>query len=178
MKLPVAVVLVAVVSAAISSVSAASPAARNAGATSVNRVWRDAQASLAVGYPDSWHVTTRNLTNITQPVPRFAIYSGASPRRVAVTRGEFTQGLRSDQVMGIVMEQTSVSPADLRRLPRRPHRFTVSRLTGVEGFGDRWVEFFFRDHGREFYVFVGVGKHGARHLPTLLHSLDTLRVGG
>jgi hypothetical protein len=178
MKLLVAVLSMVLVYAAISSGSTAWPTARNAQATSADRVWHDAQAKLAVRYPDSWHVTTRNLTNITQPVPRFTIYSGASPRRVAVTSGEFTQGLRADQVIGVVMEATSVSPPDLRRLPPRPHRFTVNRLTGVEGFGDRWVEFFFRDHGREFYVFIGVGQHGARHLPTLLHSLDTFRVDG
>jgi hypothetical protein len=127
-----------------------------------------------VRYPARWHVTTRNLTNITQPVPRFAIYSGATPRPVAVASGD----PRANQVIGIVMESTPVSAAELRRLPPRPHRFTVNRLTGVEGFGNRWIEFFFRDHGREFYVFIGAGKHAARQLPTLLRSLDTFRVGG
>jgi hypothetical protein len=178
-KVPVAVLSIALVSAATAFGSTASTNTRSARAAvtySADRVWHDAQASLTVRYPDSWHVTTRNLTNITQPVPRFAIYSGAAPSRAPVASGEFTRRLRPNQVVAVVMEQTAVSAADLGRLPPRPHRFAVRRLTGVEGFGTRWVEFYFRDHGREFYLFIGVGEQATGQLPTLLHSLDTLRV--
>jgi hypothetical protein len=178
-KVPVAVLSIALISAATASGCTAAPNARNARATvtsSADRVWHDAQARLTVRYPNRWHVTTRNLTDITQPVARFAIYTGAAPSRAAVANGEFTRRLRPDQVVAIVMEQTAVSTADLRRLPRRPRRFTVGHLTGVEGFGERWVEFYFRDHGRELYLFIGVGERADGQLPTLLHSLDTLRV--
>ena len=121
-------------------------------------------------YPEGWHLTTRSMTTITEPVQRFVIYSGATPRPVT------DAGPRADQVLAIVMEQTPVSASDLRRFPRRPRRFTVRHLGGVEGFGDRWAELPFRDNGRAFYAFIGVGTISTRQLPTLLQALDTLRV--
>jgi hypothetical protein len=134
------------------------------------RVWRDGKARLAVHYPAGWHLTTRSLTTITQPVQRFVIYSAATPRPVTVA------GPRPDQVLAVVMEQIPVSAADLRRFPGRPGRFTVRHLGGVEGFGDRWAELVFRDNGRAFYAFIGVGTNAGRQLPALLRALDTLRV--
>lgn len=151
---------------------AAPAASRGTLADPVRRTWHDDKAGLTVRYPARWHLTTRNLTNITQPVPRFAIYSGATPRRVTVMGGR----PRPRQVLAIVMEQTRISAAGLRQFPRRPRRFTVQRIGGVEGFGDRWAELVFRDNGRAFYVFVGVGLNGEPQLPALLHALDTLRI--
>jgi hypothetical protein len=39
--------------------------------------WHDAQARLALSYPRGWHVTTRELTAVTDPAER-------SPRLLSV----------------------------------------------------------------------------------------------
>jgi hypothetical protein len=88
---------------------------------------------------------------------------------------------QAGQVIGIVMEQTNLARADLSRFPPRPALFRVAHLGGVEGFRSgrtgRWGEIVFRDHGRGFYVFIGVGAQAASQLPRLLSALDSLRVG-
>ena len=135
--------------------------------------WHSARAHLTLTYPREWRVTTTPLTAITQPVQRAAVYSGRPPRPMGPPR--------PGQVIGIVMEQTSLAPGDLSRFPPRPAHFHLAHLGGVEGFdggrGGRWGEIVFRDHGRGFYLFVGVGARAGRELPRLLRALDSLRVG-
>ena len=76
------------------------------------------------------------------------------------------------------MEQVPPLPVDLTRFPRRPRRFWIARLSTVEGFsGPRWAEILFRDHGRAFYLFVGVGSHADAQTPDVLRVFDSLRVG-
>jgi hypothetical protein len=134
-------------------------------------VWHDGKAALRISYPARWHLTTRRLTMITQPAERFVVYSGSPPGSLDEVAP------RADQALVLVMEQTSVSSADLRQFPRRPKRFTVWRLSGMETFeGERWAERVFQDHGRAFYAFIWVGAHDSRQLPTLLTILDSLRV--
>jgi hypothetical protein len=126
--------------------------------------------NLRVTYPQHWHVTTRPLTAITQPVQRFALYSGRRPRPMAAPR--------PNQVIGVVMEQTALAPRDLLKdFPRRPAYFALKPPFSVEGFSGSWGEIVFRDHRRAFYLFVGVGAHAQPQLPRLLAALDTLRVG-
>ena len=133
--------------------------------------WTSRAAHLTVNYPAGWHVTTRSLTPITQPVERFALYAGAPPRPVAGPP-------RPGEVIGFVMEQTNLQPGDLRNFPARPPHFHLLRpLGGVEGFGNRWAEIVFRDHARGFYLFIGVGEGAGSQLPKLLTALDSLRVG-
>lgn len=133
--------------------------------------WHDTKAGLAISYPAGWHVTTRNLTTITEPVQRFVIYSGATPHRLQVASP------RANQALAIVMEQTSVSPGTLKQFPRRPRRFTVAHLGAIENFaGDRWAERLFRENGRAFYAFIWVGANDNLQLPTLLNALSSLRV--
>jgi hypothetical protein len=78
------------------------------------------------------------------------------------------------------MEQTNLAPGDLSRFRPRPAHFRVGHFGGVEGFNGgragRWGEIVFRDRGRGFYVFVGVGARAASRLPRLLGTLDSLRV--
>jgi hypothetical protein len=134
--------------------------------------WHDGKAGLTISYPAGWHVTTRSLTTITQPAQRFVVYSGAMPDSLARVAGP-----GANQALAIVMEQTSVSPSDLKQFPRRPKKFTVSHLGGMESFaGNHWAERVFREHGRAFYAFIWVGANDNRQLPTLLHTLDSLRV--
>ena len=134
-------------------------------------IWRDGKAGLTINYPAGWHVTTRSLTTITQPVERFVVYSGSMPSLAQ------RASPRANQALAIVMEQTSVSAVDLKQFPRRPKKFTVSHLGGIESFaGFRWAEPLFRENGRAFYVFIWVGANDNRQLPTLLNALDSLRV--
>lgn len=136
----------------------------------VGRVSRWQGDNLRVMYPRNWHVTTRSLTGITQPVQRFAIYSGRRPRPMAAPRAK--------QVIGLVMEETAITPSDLlKEFPRRPTYFALRPPFSVEGFSGSWGEIVFRDHRRGFYLFVGVGAHAQPQLPRLLAALDTLRVG-
>jgi hypothetical protein len=135
--------------------------------------WSSARSHLTLTYPPGWHITTTSLTPITQPVQRVAVYSGGSPRPMGPPK--------RGQVIGIVMEQTDLAPRDLSRFPARPTHFRVAHLGGVEGFNSgrtgRWGEIVFRDHGRGFYVFIGVGAGAASQLRPLLVALDSLRVG-
>jgi hypothetical protein len=136
----------------------------------VGRVSHWQADNLRVTYPRNWHVTTRSLTAITQPVQRFAIYSGRRPRPL--------EAPRANQVIGLVMEQTALAPADLlKEFPRRPTYFALRPPLSLEGFRGSWGEIVFRDHARAFYLFVGVGAHAQSQLPRLLAALDTLRVG-
>ena len=132
--------------------------------------WRDPHARLAVSYPRGWHLTTRELTPITDPVERFAIYSGPLPRPLASPKAR--------QVIAIVMEVKSPLPVTLAHFPKRPHHFRLSHLGLLEGFsGKRWGELTFRDHRRAFYVFIGVGSQSRAQLPQVLDALNSLRVG-
>jgi hypothetical protein len=142
------------------------------GSPGITATWRSFGSNgVSVRYPAGWHVTTRILTTITEPVQRFAIYSGSMPHGVAIASP------RADQALAIVMEQTTVSSADLKQFPRRPKRFTVSRLGGMESFaGSRWAERVFRENRRAFCVFVWVGTKDGRQLPTLLNALNSLRI--
>lgn len=135
----------------------------------VGRVSRWRADHLRVTYPRNWHVTTRSLTAITQPVERFAVYSGRRPRPMAAPG--------PNQVIGLVMEQTALAPGDLlKEFPRRPTYFALRPSLSVEGFRGSWGEIVFRDHRRAFYLFVGVGANAQPQLPRLLAALDTLRV--
>jgi hypothetical protein len=64
--------------------------------------------------------------------------------------------------------------------PKRPARFKLPRLNGMETFtGNRWGELLFRDHGRHFYIFVWVGRRATgRRVGLLVKALDGLQVKG
>ena len=88
---------------------------------------------------------------------------------------------KAGQVVGIVMEETNLDPGELvADFPRRPTHFRLAHLSGVEGFNSgrwgRWGEIVFRDRGRAFYIFIGVGKGAIGQLPRLLRTLDSLTV--
>lgn len=136
-----------------------------AGATGI---WHDAHAHLTLRYPVTLHVTTSALTGITDPVEWVALYSGSPPNAMVAPRAH--------QVIAILMEQAP--PRDIAGFPPRPRRFRIRRLTMLEGFsGRRWGEITFRDHGRAFYIFIGVGSQADAQIPRLLRTLDSLRVG-
>jgi hypothetical protein len=132
--------------------------------------WHDAHAHLTLRYPAALHVTTSKLTGITDPVERVALYSGSPPNATVMPRAH--------QVIAIVMEQEPPLPVDIARFPPRPRHFRIRTLTRLEGFsGRRWAEITFGDHGRAFYLFIGVGSQADPLVPRLLRALDSLRVG-
>ena len=127
-------------------------------------------AMLAITHPPGVHITTRALTGITDPAQRFALYSGRFPNDSVRPQAH--------QIIAIVMEQEPPPRVDLALFPPRARRFHVDRLTTLEGFsGPRWAEIHFRDHGRAFYIFIGVGARADAQLPRFLTTLDSLRVG-
>jgi hypothetical protein len=130
-------------------------------------IWHDARTHLTLRDPAALHVTTQELTGITDPVERVALYSGDVPNALVRPRPR--------QVIAIVMEQEP--PVELTLFPKRPRRFHLRRLGMLEGFDGRWGEITFRDHGRAFYLFVGVGTRADQQVPDLLRALDSLRVG-
>jgi hypothetical protein len=133
-------------------------------------IWHDAHAHLTLRYPAELHITTSALTGITDPVERVALYSGSPPNAMVAPR--------THQVIAILMEQEPPLPVDIARFPPRPRHFRIRRLTMLEGFsGRRWAEITFRDHGRAFYIFIGVGSQADAQIPRLLRALDSLRVG-
>src|SRR5262252_4833452 len=115
--------------------------------------WHGVHVRLSVTYPAAWHLSRRPVTNISDPVQRFVLYSG---RRLPQEMGP----PRTGQVVAVLMEEKPpLSQSDLRAFPRRPAHFHA-RLTALEGFRGRWGEITFRSHRRAFYLFVGVGKRG------------------
>jgi hypothetical protein len=62
--------------------------------------------------------------------------------------------------------------------PQRPLRFKLPRLGLMEGFGgDRWGELRFRQHGRRFYIFIGIGRRASlARIGISLKSLDGMTI--
>jgi hypothetical protein len=135
-------------------------------------------AHLGVILPTSLHVTTKGWNIFSDPKPRLVLYSGQFPAVPDPSRGVMGPP-RVGQVVGALLEVTPpVARGELRRFPARPDHFEATHLTqNIEGFTGKWQEIIFRDHGRAFYLFIGVGTGGSVLVPTLLHAFDTLRVG-
>ena len=132
--------------------------------------WHDAHTHLTLRYPAALDVTTSELTGITDPVERVALYSGSPPNA--------TVAPRAHQVIATLMEQEPPLPVEIAGFPPRPRHFRIQSLTGLEGFsGRRSAELTFRDHHRAFYLFIGVGSRADPQVPRLLRALDSLRVG-
>jgi hypothetical protein len=128
---------------------------------------------LVLRYPRSWFVSVEPLRGITDPVQRVVLSSYRIPdsgpnAEIAPPRGEVLAQLAE-----------ALPPLAGGSWPRRPTRFRLPHLGRMEGFGgNRWGELVFRDRGRRFYLFVGVGRHApASTIRLLMRSLDTLAVG-
>jgi hypothetical protein len=130
----------------------------------------DRAARISIRYPHGWRVSREPFTAVTDPVERLVLYA---PAPLPPTR----RAPRRDQVIALLLETVPPLPLDLRQFPRRPRRFRLPHPGRMEGFdGDRWAELVFRDHGRAFYVFVGVGTAATGKEASLLAALDSLVV--
>lgn len=129
---------------------------------------------IVVRVPAGWHVSTRPLNGVTDPVQRFLLSSVSVPPNASAGNGYLPP---SDAVLAQVIEE---APPDYSNpWPKRPAHFKIGKLGRMETLdGKRWGELFFRDHGRHLYLFVWVGRHAHRaQVAALLHALDGLQVG-
>jgi hypothetical protein len=140
-------------------------------ATVSQRTFRDATARISFTYPSAWHVTRDAYAPVSDPVPRFVLYSDGS-----LNTGVLKP--RPDQVIAVALEGELPLPLNLSGFPARPTHFAAPRLGRMENFdGNRWGELAFREHGRAFYIFVAVGTSARPQLGQLLRALDSLRIG-
>jgi hypothetical protein len=130
---------------------------------------------IVLRYPRSWFVSTEPLNGIIDPVQRFVL----SSYRVPVGRPDFG-GNYVPPPRGVIAQLVEeVPPLNNGGVwPMRPHQFKLGRLGRMEGFGgNRWAELRFRDHGRRFYIFIGVGRNASSaRIALLLRSLDGMRI--
>jgi hypothetical protein len=147
-------------------------ASTSAGAAGV-RVFRG--PGIVLRYPGAWFVTNAPLNGISDPVQRFVLSSYRVPDGGSDFNGTYTPPRRG--VIAQVLEE--VPPLHNAGVwLARPHRFVLPPLGRMEGFGGkRWAELRFRQHGRRFYIFIGIGSQApGASVALLLRSLDALRI--
>lgn len=128
---------------------------------------------IVVQVPAGWHVSTRPLNGVSDPVQRFVLSSVSVPPHPSAANGYLPP---SDGVLAQVLEE---APPDYSNpWPRRPAHFKIGRLGRMETLdGKRWGELLFREHGRHLYIFVWVGRHaGKARVAVLMRALDRLQV--
>lgn len=142
----------------------------SASAPGLPLTYADAKSGITLRYPQGWRVSQEPLRDVTDPVQRFVL---SNRSRLPGAR----LAPRPHQVLAQLVEVVPPLPLDLARIPARPRRFRLPRLGRMEGFdGDRWAEIAFRDRGRAFLLFVGVGVAAAGARAELLSSLDSLAI--
>jgi len=114
-------------------------------------------------YPREWFVTTRPLSNGTNPVYRFAV-STVPIRRTAADQGPCLPGIAKQlppaAVMAYLREVLGRDrTVSLPRMRRRPQSFPLPTRSGTSlcGFerGGLWLPF--KDRGRAFYLGIYIG---------------------
>lgn len=155
-------------------------AASSTGAAELKRFDR---AGIAFEHPSSWFVTTRPLSNGTNPRYRFAV-STVRVRRTTRDVGPCLPGiarqLPPDAVLAYLREALGADRArSLPRMPPRPRTFRLptradSYLCGFAG-RTRWVPF--KQAGRAFYLGVYVGPRApASTKRALKRLLDRMQI--
>jgi hypothetical protein len=147
-------------------------ASTSAGAADA-RVFRG--PGIVLRYPGAWFVTNAPLNGISDPVQRFVFSSYRVPADGPDFDGTYAPPRRG--VIAQVLEE--VPPLHNAGVwNARPRRLVLPPLGRMEGFGgNRWAELRFRQHGRRFYVFIGVGSRApGRSLALLLGRLDAMSI--
>jgi hypothetical protein len=147
-------------------------ASTSAGAAGT-RVFRG--PGIVLRYPSGWFVTNAPLNGISDPVQRFVFSSYHVPGGGPDANGSYAPPRRG-VIAQVVEEVPPLHNAGVWNA--RPRRFVLPPLGRMEGFGgNRWAELRFRQHGRRFYVFIGVGRYApAAALALLLDRLDTMGI--
>jgi len=129
---------------------------------------------IVVRYPNGWYVTNEPLNAITDPVLRFVLSSYRLPA------GADADADYAPPTRGVIAELVEeVPPINNGGVWRpRPRRFRLPRLGRMEAFGgNRWGEVLFRDHGRHFYIFIGVGRRvSSAQVALMLRTLDVMAI--
>jgi hypothetical protein len=134
------------------------------------RVFRG--SGIVVRYPDGWYVTNEPLNSITDPVQRFVL----SSYRVPTGGAAYYAPPPRDVIAQLVEEVPPINNDGVWR--PRPRRFSLPKLGRMETFGgNRWGEVLFRDHGRHFYIFIGVRRRASStKVALMLRTLDAMTV--
>ncbi len=133
---------------------------------------------LSIELPTGWHVHTRPLTSVTDPVQRLSITSFPL-RQTRPDTGCFpATALKALPANGVLIQIWEYPDAPVMSFPPRPRnvRFPYM-MTGRECGGERTTSTLFRDHGRAFQVDVTVGpRAGTAEGRRAGRVVDTLRV--
>jgi hypothetical protein len=122
-------------------------------------------------------VSNRPLGYISDPVQRFVVSSYRVPGGRPNGDGDYRPP--SGGVIAQLLEEQAPGPDAKKFFPPRPAKFAQPKLNphGLEGYSGRWAEMVFRDRGRDFYIFLGVGPGTPiARVETLLRALDTMSV--
>ena len=132
--------------------------------------------AIVLRYPDSLFVSNRPLNWWGNPAQRFVLSNYRVPGNRPNGNGDYTPPATG--VIAQLVEDVPPPDPDFKA-PPRSKRFTLPKLTNrMEGFGKRWAEFSFRDHGRGFTLFIGVGRLApASQVALVLRTLDGLTIG-
>jgi hypothetical protein len=129
---------------------------------------------VAVTVPESWSATNEPLDYSSNPVQRFVLSSYRVPRGRPNGDGDYS--VPRSQVLAQLMEEQAPLPVS-DGFPPRPARFALPRLTGrLEGHSGKWGEITFREHGRDFYIFLGIGSNAEARVGELLQALDAMTI--
>ncbi len=124
--------------------------------------------------PTGWYVSNEPLTpSISEPVQRFVLASYRVPAGGADSDGDY-----APPPGGVIAQLDEDVPSVGGGFPPRPQQFRLPRLGKIKIFGGtRWGEILFRDHGRHFYIFIGVGRRASpAKVGLLLHALDGMTI--
>jgi hypothetical protein len=140
-------------------------------------------ARMSLDYPANWHISTRRLNGVIDPVTRFTVTS--FPLRQSKPDPDFcarTLGKQRPSNGAYVQVTEELDGASLkkmlRRVPPRPKRFTFAS-SGAGGLctGPVSGQLMFHQLGRAFYIYYGVGsKASTRTRQAIVAILDSLRI--
>jgi hypothetical protein len=130
---------------------------------------------IVLRYPSGLYVSNRVLDSMTNPVQRLVLSTYRLPG------GRLNQdGTYEPPATGVIAELLEeVPPSDPAfQAPLRPRQFALPKLNShLERSGSRWGEIPFRDHGRDLYIFLGVGPGASQaKVALVLRTLDGLTI--
>src|ERR1700722_11631392 len=129
---------------------------------------------ITIRTPSGWYVGNKPLNGINNPVQRFVLSSYQVPP------GADAGGSYVPSSHGVIAQLVEDVPASGKAgaWPPRPGRFTLPKLGRMETLdGNRWGEVIFREHGRDFYIFIWVGRlASSTQTGLLLRALDAMTV--
>jgi hypothetical protein len=144
-----------------------------------------AVGGLTVRVPAGWHVVRQRMSDVTDPYPRLAMATFAvklSPHPCECDTPNIENLPRRGAFL-LVWEYLHIYKAELRKVPRRPSRFTVTQDNHrwFECAGPSWTTGF-RAAGRVFQVEVylgpAAGKRVRSRVETILDTFVVARLPG